>query len=698
MTGRPAAQELRRVGEAVALSVPVVVRDPAQLAGQLVGRLLGAEGEAIAGLLRRAQCWEGHPWLRPLTPSLASGGGPLRQAIVIPEHPVREADGAPALGYFDGLMVPVYRLAISADGAVAVAAGVDGFIHAWDLVSGGRLWEHDAGGRLADALAMTPDAARVSAAFASGDRRWPALTTWDVATGAPTHATEARGEVVALSHDAGEPCSLVSLEGQLWLSCAHRRARLPIGALPAGLGPAALAPGCRRVVAASGSDLWVWDPDAGLVAGPLLGHDDAILCVAITPDGRRAVTGSKDKTLIVWDIETGAIASTLIGHSGFVLDVSAATGASGSRAVSTSTDRSVIVWDLDAGDPLGVLDSPVSFARAAISADATTAVTTTPEGALRVWDIGRWEEASAGDAAADLINLVAVTPACERCVVTSYTDKVRRWDVAPYVRQGTPIGQSGIFGVWALAVTPDGRLAVTAGSSREVEVWDLEEARLLRRFELPHDKVKSIAVTADGTRVVSVADGSFVVSDLETGRVLSHARIEGAERVLATQDAERVLVVGAGFSGTVALGLDGEPSFSLDVQGASEILPSRDGRSALVRDESGRESLAELGGRQSNANLTGRAPRAPLADADALLSVAVPPGSGRIVGAARSGSSRATVVVSVWDAETGELRSTASFAGDLRPLVSAAVSLDGTRVTACENGGRTHFLELRAFG
>lgn len=683
IAGRAAA-ELRQVWGAVTLSVPVVVQDPAQLAGQLVGRLLGSEGRGVARLLRQAQQWQGRPWLRPLAPSLAPGAGPLRQALVIPQHPVNAGESLPKPGYFDGLMAPVYRLAVSTDGTVAVAADLEGHVHAWDLTSGVRLWECDASGRLADAVAISPDAKRASAAF--DDR---SLTTWDMATGTQVSVTPALGEVVALSHDAGEPCALVARDGQLWLSCAHRQRAIPIGALPAGLGPAALAPRCGRVVAADGSDLWVWDPDAGLVAGPLPGHDDAILCLTVTPDGRRAVTGSKDKTLIVWDIESGKIVSTLIGHSGFVLAVSAGTGASGGRAVSTSMDRSVIVWDLDAGDARGVLDSPVSFARAAISADAATVVTTTPERALRIWDLGRWEESSAGDAATDLANLVAAAPSCDRCVIVSYTDKIRRWDLTPYVRGGMQVGQSGIFGVWALAVTADGRRAVTAGSGRDVEIWDLEEPSLVRRFEVPHERIKSVAVTADGTRVVSIADESLAVSDLGTGQLLSHAKINGVERVLPTVEADRVLALGAHSLSALVLPPGGEPSLEAALEDASTILLSRDGRSALLTDESGRRWFVTFEGERRGV---------PLAAADGLWSLAVPPGSGRIVGAASSTDSRSTLVVSVWDAETGCRLATASFSGDLRPLKSASVSLDGTRVLVCDNGGRTHFLELCGFG
>jgi WD40 repeat protein len=57
----------------------------------------------------------------------------------------------------------------------------------------------------------------------------------------------------------------------------------------------------------SGSDdnsIRVWDMKIGEVVGaPFQGHTDAVMSVAISPDGKRIVSGSFDNTIRVWDIE-----------------------------------------------------------------------------------------------------------------------------------------------------------------------------------------------------------------------------------------------------------------------------------------------------------------------------------------------------------------------------------------------------------
>ena len=77
----PEEEDLRLVQAAIRLSTHVLVRDPDQLAGQLIGRLLGSEKPDIQALVARAGEWRGSPWLRPIRPSLTPPGGPLIRTL-----------------------------------------------------------------------------------------------------------------------------------------------------------------------------------------------------------------------------------------------------------------------------------------------------------------------------------------------------------------------------------------------------------------------------------------------------------------------------------------------------------------------------------------------------------------------------------------------------------------------------------------
>ncbi len=75
-----------------------------------------------------------------------------------------------------------------------------------------------------------------------------------------------------------------------------------------------------------------------------------------------------------------------------------------------------------------------------------------------------------------------------------------------------------------VAVTPDGRRAVSASEDRTLKVWDLETGQELRTLEGHGARVIGVAVTPDGRRVVSASwDNTLKVWDLETGQELAHA-------------------------------------------------------------------------------------------------------------------------------------------------------------------------------
>ena len=88
-------------------------------------------------------------------------------------------------------------------------------------------------------------------------------------------------------------------------------------------------------------------------------------------------------------------------------------------------------------------------------------------------------------------------------------------------------GHSG--GVTAVAVTPDGRRAVSASSDHMLKVWDLDTGRAQRTLEGHSDVVRDVVVTPDGKQAVSASSDTLKVWDLDSGRAL--CTLEGQSRV-----------------------------------------------------------------------------------------------------------------------------------------------------------------------
>ena len=95
------------------------------------------------------------------------------------------------------------------------------------------------------------------------------------------------------------------------------------------------------------------------------------------------------------------------------------------------------------------------------------------------------------------------------------------WRVAKRLR--TLEGHTGW--VNAVAITPDGRRAVSASRDQTLRLWDLESGQTLRTLEGHTESVSAVAVTPDGRRAVSGSyDETLRLWDLESGPNIAHAR------------------------------------------------------------------------------------------------------------------------------------------------------------------------------
>jgi len=238
---------------ALMLGANVLVRDPAQLAYQLHGRLLGAEAPAVYRLLAGAVPSTGECWFRPLHPCLTPPGGPLIRTL-------------------EGHTGAVQSVALHADGRRAVSASEDKTLKVWDLDSGACLRTLEGHAWVVNSVALHADGRR--AVSASWDKT---LKVWDLDSGVCLRTLE--------GHASEVNCVALHADGR------------------------------RAVSASRDKTLKVWDLDSGACLRMLEGHTDEVNFVALHADGRRAVSASSDKTLKVWDLKTGQELASFAGDA-----------------------------------------------------------------------------------------------------------------------------------------------------------------------------------------------------------------------------------------------------------------------------------------------------------------------------------------------------------------------------------------------
>lgn len=267
------------------------------------------------------------------------------------------------------------------------------------------------------------------------------------------------------------------------------------------------------------------------------------------------------------------------------------------------------------------------------------------------------------------VTAVAVTPDGKRAVSASGDRTLKVWDLASGEEVLTLAGHSDR--VTAVAVTPDGKLAVSAALDMTVKVWDLATGEERLTVSGRSTLATALAVTPDGKRVLSAAGGHTInVWDLMTGK--QHLTLAGhaypVAAVAVTPDGrfavsgslDKTVKVWDLATGEAKLTVSGRSTLATAVtvtpDGQSFVSPAAD-HTLLVRD---------LMTGESRLTLTGHS--------DVVTSVVIVPDGKHAI----SGSWDNTL--KVWNLTTGEAELTLSGHSDL--VSAVAVTPDGKRAVS----------------
>ncbi len=214
----------------------------------------------------------------------------------------------------------------------------------------------------------------------------------------------------------------------------------------------------------------------------------------------------------------------LLGHKGPVRSL--VISLDGQLAVSASEDKTIRVWDLDSGQCRAVLTGHRDIVNClAMTPDGQHLLSGSDDGDLILWNL---QTAMPGrilrEDLAEHGRLLAISGSADgRRVVASYGDRsILLWDLENFRLMRTYQIDESIAD--AVLILPGSLKAASAG--RAINIWDLETGQIMMTLSGHSGSVKTMITSNDGQKLITAADDrSIRIWDLQTGqeqRILSH--------------------------------------------------------------------------------------------------------------------------------------------------------------------------------
>ena len=290
-----------------------------------------------------------------------------------------------------------------------------------------------------------------------------------------------------------------------------------------------------------------WDiegyEEARVLRGYVLdGHLDAILAASFSHDGQQVVTASRDRSAKTWELSSGKQLLTLReGHS-FTTSVGLFFP-DGKRLLTSAVDNTVRIWDIATGAELADLRLTGTGLRGAValSADGRWVLTGSrsakDESGSVVWPAKLWD-AQNGELLFELpghkteVTAVAISPDTNILFTGDRNGRCVLWD-----RQ---TGQE-IQRFWddaqinAAAFLADGKRLLTASNYKVVRQWHIPSGKEDEALVLRHpDSVAAMAISRDGRfALTSCTDGNVRLWDVQRAELVRTLEVRGGKSAFA---------------------------------------------------------------------------------------------------------------------------------------------------------------------
>ncbi len=253
-----------------------------------------------------------------------------------------------------------------------------------------------------------------------------------------------------------------------------------------------------------------WDLKEGKIVRTYFGHERGVTALAVDAQGKRILSGSEDSRIRLWNLASAQFDEDFYGQGHMGTVTSLAFMPDDQHAVSGGGDRSVRFWELEKGNALHTWwGHEKAVNSVVVSPDGESVVSAGTDGMMYRWQPGSGDSTVRWQPGPSNIQAVAFLPTdASRMMIAGSDGSLLMINSENGNLLQRYEGHRGT--VYAVALTSDGRFAVSGGEDRTLRLWDLESGRCLKTFsnadgDGPEGPILKLVLSPDGQHAVSGA-------------------------------------------------------------------------------------------------------------------------------------------------------------------------------------------------
>jgi WD40 repeat protein len=369
---------------------------------------------------------------------------------------------------------------------------------------------------------------------------------------------ELQDDNVALAEDLLQGCP-IERRGWEWhyVNRLCRPERLSVEVPAGSISAIAYSPDGRLIATGSGghfskgkggSNVELWDREAGWRRPTLHRTANVIWGLAFSPDGRKLAVGGTDPQIEVVDAKTGEVVwakqePKLPQAMALAFSADGQSLAVGFGLYSQDKAFQVKLYEVATGRESGTFEGPKGGVNDLAFHPDGRRLAVAGSGLVEVWDVVARAKVHELRGHTKWVYCLAYSSDGKWLATGGWDRTVKLWDATTGAERFTTFGHHGF--VLDLAFSPDGRALATTSEDRSARLWEVPSGRPIGVFHGHTDFVQALAFAPDGRELASGGlEGTVKVWDLRTSLpVVFDGHTGWVGRLWCRRDGRRVVSV-----------------------------------------------------------------------------------------------------------------------------------------------------------